>query len=690
MGNPPLTSAGRRAAGAALFAAVCAISCSHSTKEPGQLVIAVSTDMALPDQIDTIRLEVIVNGTHIFDNPMPVGGDEAQPIPATLTLVAGSDPTLPVTIRLSGQSADVVRTLRQVITTVPSEGTAMLRMPVQWLCSGKVKPVAGPDGGISYESECGADATCQAGKCVAAAVESATLPSYEPASVFGGGAAPSSTGKVAGACFDTIACLLTGTVAVPDDQCTLPLPLTGGATNVNVGLRVANDGICDTTGTTCFVPLDGSSAEGWTTQNSRIALPPAVCSDLREGLISGVVVSTSCATKLASTPPCGPWSSVTPAPSADIDAGDANAPLPTVPSLVASVLPEGSTSTACCPLMADDHALYTCTCDSSGTPQIVAIDPRTGTTTKTAAFKPSARRSRYAAVLAGGGVYWVDRSTSNGAMTCPVNQTAVSKSATSGQVAVVNGDVYDGADLLADATNLYALADNVAGLAAGAAAVQLLRIDPSSGDTTPFDTGGAIPVLQFAMDAKSVFVAVDTDEDRGDAGVQRISQVTRIPKAGGKASTIAQQTLNIADPTRGGFVGLADDGASLYAVYEPEPNSDGSVDLTVQKLGASSADQPTLLYSEKGSAPTTRLRLLGAVNGAVLLARDATQSSDAGAAESEGSVILIPPDGSTPRIVASFRGDTPIFELQAPAFSPDIFWLNQSGRVYRLSAPALK
>ena len=73
----------------------------------------------------------------------------------------------------------------------------------------------------------------------------------------------------------------------PDDQCTVAMP-SGGA-GVNVGLRVADDGICDTTGTTCFVPLDGSSAEGWTEQDGRIALPPAVCAKLQSGLIAGVM-----------------------------------------------------------------------------------------------------------------------------------------------------------------------------------------------------------------------------------------------------------------------------------------------------------------------------------------------------------------------------------------------------------------
>src|SRR5215471_826406 len=118
--------------------------CTSETKSPGQLVVAVSTDMALPEQVDTIQLQVIVNGTTLLDNPMPTGaGDDAQPIPATLTLVAGPDPSVPATIRVIGLRSGVARTLRQAITTVPTEGTALLRMPVQWLCDGTTHPVKG-------------------------------------------------------------------------------------------------------------------------------------------------------------------------------------------------------------------------------------------------------------------------------------------------------------------------------------------------------------------------------------------------------------------------------------------------------------------------------------------------------------------------------------------------------------------
>lgn len=664
--------------------------CTSETKSPGQLVVAVSTDMALPEQVDTIQLQVIVNGTTLLDSPMPTGaGDDAQPIPATLTLVAGPDPSVPATIRVIGLRSGVARTLRQAITTVPTEGTALLRMPVQWLCDGTTHAVRGPNGDVSYESECGPDNTCQVGRCVPARTDAKGLPSYESGSVFGGGEAPPPKGHSAGACFDTFGCMLSGTAAAPDDQCTIAPPADSGS-GINVALRVANDGICDTTGTTCFVPLDEGD-EGWSSQNGRIALPPAVCTKLRNGLVTNVVVSTSCETKLASIPPCGPWSSVRVSLDAALPPLTVDASALGVPTEVARVVPEGNRqNTVCCPLLADEKSLYTCTCSGQGT-DIVSVDPASGATAKAAAFKAVAARQRYAAVLAGGGVYWVDRPANQGSTsTCFVNQTMLAGAPTGAPAVTVRGDIYNGTDLLADATNLYALADNVADLAPGASVVQLLRIDRASGTVTPFDTGGINPLLQFTQDAKSVYAGVVADVPVGDAQFQRISRIVKLAKTGGAVTTVAQKSLTVSNDTRGGFVGLQSDGTSLFAVYEGPPDSDGNMDLQVQRLGSSPSEDPKVLYEERGAPPTVRLRLLGAVSGALVLARDTALLSDAGPAETESTVIVLPAGGSSARTIASFRDDGPVFELQVPTFTPDVFWMNQSGRIFRLAAAGLR
>lgn len=664
------------------------IACSREQKVPGQLVVAIDTDVALPDQIDTIELQVTVDGTTLLDYPMPVGtGPDAQPIPATLTIVSGPDPSVPVTVRVLGSKVGTVRTLREVTTTIPTDRIATLRMPVQWLCDGTAVQGTEADGGVGYQSTCGPGATCEAGQCVASQVQESTLADYEPQAIFGGGSAPTSKGQTTGTCFDTVACMVSGTVEAPDDQCTVDLP---PGDDVNVALRVADDGICDTTGTQCFVPLDGDSTEGWTEQAGRIALPPAVCTKLRQGLIAGVVVSTTCATKTDADPPCGAWSSVAPASdAAPASEPDASGFASTTPVLVASAAPEAGASTVCCPLLADANALYTCLCDGSAAVQVVSIDPSGGDTRPVASFLPQATRTQYAAVLAGGEVYWVDRiAGSDAGDTCPVFGTSTADGGTAGPVAVVQGDVYDEADLLADAANLYALADNVSGLSAAAAPVQALRIDRSTGAVTPLDTGGARPLFQFTQDSTSLYVGVDTDVAL-DGGVERVSRIVQFAKSSGASTTLVEQTLTTSDASYGGFIGLQDDGTTLFALYEAAPASDGTVDTQVVVVDSSDGGT-SVLYDEVDDPTLVSFRLLGAVSGAVVLVRDVTAQPEAGAGSSESSVLVIPPGGGAPRIVASFAGDAPIFELQAPTFTADVFWLNASGRVFRLPAAALE
>jgi hypothetical protein len=674
---------------AAMAAIVVATACSQSQPAPpGQLVVALDTDMALPDQIDTIELIVSTHGSPLLDLPLPVGkGADTQPIPATLTLVAGPDPSVPATIQVIGWKNGVARTIRQVVTTVPTNRAATLRMPIQWLCDGTTQTVPTADGGVAYQSSCGNDATCKQGECVASQVDSNTLTTFTPQIVFGGGSAPSAGQTTTGSCFDTLPCMLAGTVEAPDDQCTVELPPGG---NVNVALRVAGNGICDTTGTTCFVPLDQDPDEGWSIQDGRIALPSKnVCTKLRDGEIAGVVVSTGCPTKTPSIPPCGAWSSVAP----PVDGGTVvitEAGPPPMPTIVSSLVPDGGAGGACCPLMADSRLLYTCTCQAGAPVQIVSIDPTTGATASVGTFTPQDVRTQYAAVLASGEVWWADRKGGGDAGTsCSVQGTSSTDGGTGPALGVVQGDIYDGADILGDAANLYFLADNVSGVAATASPVQLIRMARATGEAAPLDTGGAVALLQFTQDMDSVYAGVDTDV-AVDGGVERISQIMQFPKSGMSGTPLARTTITTKDAAHGGFIGLQSDGASLFALFEAPPMTDGTINTQVLRLDPSDAGSATL-YDDVVTPQFERLRLLGAVSGAAVLVRDVNAGPDSGVgAPTQSSVLVIPPGAGAPRIIASFINDTPLFELQAPAFSPDTFWVNRSGKVFRLPAAAVK
>ncbi|HEY2734479.1 MAG TPA: hypothetical protein VGI70_10870, partial [Polyangiales bacterium] len=290
-------------------ASVAALSaCRNDDDVSGQLVVSIASDMALPQQIDTIQMQVQVHGLTLLDTPYDVGTGD-NPIPATLTLLAGKSGSQPVTIRVAGRKGDAWRTFREVTTVVPPDHTALLRMPVQWLCDGTARSVSTPDGtggtDVHVLSTCDDGNTCIAGRCIPSTIDNSSLPSYAGESVFGGSSDPKQ-----GRCFDTIACMIKGAAVQPDEHCTIAKP--DGDAPLNVALRVANDGICDPTGTVCFVPLDGHSAEGWTPTvgGDRLALPQAVCDKQASGAVRAVYLSAQCDEKTESIPPCGQWSSV--------------------------------------------------------------------------------------------------------------------------------------------------------------------------------------------------------------------------------------------------------------------------------------------------------------------------------------------------------------------------------------------
>jgi hypothetical protein len=61
-------------------------------------MLAFQTDMEVPKDIDVVRIEIRSYGREIFAEDYPVGEGKVL-LPATLGVVAGEDPTAPVTIR---------------------------------------------------------------------------------------------------------------------------------------------------------------------------------------------------------------------------------------------------------------------------------------------------------------------------------------------------------------------------------------------------------------------------------------------------------------------------------------------------------------------------------------------------------------------------------------------------------------
>ncbi|HNS98228.1 MAG TPA: formylglycine-generating enzyme family protein [Polyangiaceae bacterium] len=290
------------------LAAATLTNCSPD-QEPakGQLMLVVQTDMPIPKDVDSIRIEISAYGNLLFGNNYAVGPSRLL-IPATLAIVAGEQETLPIHIRLTSFQESRPRTLREAVTTVPKDRIGTLRLPIQWLCDGQVKMVNG-----QVESTCPLGQTCVAGQCMDNKVDSSHLEAYSPRTVFGGG-----SGAGDGKCFDALPCFSEGAGAEVDRAtCSIAEPVTGIGTNVALVMPPKSAGICGPDA--CLIPLDAHSATGWQSEAGRIVLPSAVCDRLENKQIVAVAVTTACETKTESIPLCGPWSSVIEKPG-DFDA----------------------------------------------------------------------------------------------------------------------------------------------------------------------------------------------------------------------------------------------------------------------------------------------------------------------------------------------------------------------------------
>jgi hypothetical protein len=322
--------AGIAAVAAGSAAAISAAGCSGKNNPgPGELMVAIETDMSLPKDVDRVHMDITAEGNSLLSQDYPVGPDGVK-IPATIGVVGGSNPSTVVTIRVIAYQQGTPRVLRQNVTTVPTSRIATLRMPIQWLCVGSAQELT--PGQVT--SICPDGQTCVEGTCQTDVIDSSTLPDYSAQDVYGGG-----NGGGNGECFDTTGCWEGAVeVMVDPDTCTIPLP--ANPSNANVFLRTTTSGICSSDGTLCLIPLDGNTANGWypvaTNEGPRIQLPRAVCNDLGN-MVTEVEVSTTCATKSESVPTCGPWSST-----GDGDGGTVDVTAPPPPDAAPEAGPDAT------------------------------------------------------------------------------------------------------------------------------------------------------------------------------------------------------------------------------------------------------------------------------------------------------------------------------------------------------------
>ncbi len=303
--------------------------CGSTKAARGSLMLAVSSDMAAPKDINFVGLTIKSGGREVFATRAEVGANGEVHFPATLAVLAPEDAKQPVRIRVIAYSNATARVLRDMTVTVPPNRTGQLRIALNFLSLGSgigeapANTLEAPlrlrdfDAFTQIQNRCGEGATDVGGDCATLDLsDPAMFDDYDPTTVFGGGAAPSNAAGAAftpsdGECFPVECCFEEPIVVAPDEACTVP----SQGPKTNLALRTAGIGTATAAGP--LVPLDFDADARFgevgvkVLPNARLQLPPAVCRKMRaetpeiERVVS-VVASTRCAPKSKQTPLCGP------------------------------------------------------------------------------------------------------------------------------------------------------------------------------------------------------------------------------------------------------------------------------------------------------------------------------------------------------------------------------------------------
>lgn len=302
----------------AVLVAGLALGCTDTKEPSGQLMLAFDSDMAIPKDIDIARLRGDVDNynqsTDFFVGP------GANRLPGTFGVRAEDGRRKSVKLTLSAGKTYPNRTVGSAKTTIPSDRVALLRLPIQWLCTLRGHQVADDQGDFSeFQSDCADDETCNAGRCETAEIPEEELPDYRPEDVFGGGLGNDESGT----CFDTQDSFGRRPSQIIDEDIDLDscrIRVTEDIDNVNFALRVTDgDGVCISRDV-CLVTLNRSERTGWfesddegvaITGGGYAQLPTIICDELKKGgnsRILDVYRAVGSASKVPAISVCGPYS----------------------------------------------------------------------------------------------------------------------------------------------------------------------------------------------------------------------------------------------------------------------------------------------------------------------------------------------------------------------------------------------
>ncbi len=326
-------------------ALIAAVACSAPSK--GALILAISTDMQAPKDVDVVSVYVETAGVVKFNYLGRVLPDGTVSLPSTLAIVEPDDDTAQVRIRVtafqtqSDGSANA-RVLRDVLTTVPHERTALLRVPLNLLDFGNVtrdaprhpRPRSAERRARGRHDDVRADdpvptdpgylmpkcdynqlqQTSVAGSCVSATVDSTSAPDYSDDQVFG----PGGTLGNSPACFDVAKCFhqamqmdMSAITMADDGSCSFAITPSETGQSWNCALATTDGtGNCigANGGPPCLVPLESDQDEGFTVHpGTNVTMVAGACQKLFNGA-QLLLDKSSCQTKVESSPICQPMS----------------------------------------------------------------------------------------------------------------------------------------------------------------------------------------------------------------------------------------------------------------------------------------------------------------------------------------------------------------------------------------------
>ncbi len=303
----------------AAVSVAAAASCSAPSK--GALILTVSTDMQTPKDVNIVSVFVSTNAVPKFNYLARMLPDGTLSLPSTLAIVETDNPSDQVRVRVTAFLDQKARVMRDVLTTVPHQRTALLRVPLNFLDDGSAKgvlpakflpgPSGAPEGDTAFDptdpqvltSTCDITKgqTSIAGTCADAKVDPSKLHDYADSLVYGDGGTSANP-----ACFDVTTCYAHARpiTTVDMNTCSFPLPQGANGARWNCALQTT-DGTGTCSGGMCLVPLETDPNEGFAVQGTTIAMVPGVCAKIMAGKASLFADnSAACAQKVEAAPVC--------------------------------------------------------------------------------------------------------------------------------------------------------------------------------------------------------------------------------------------------------------------------------------------------------------------------------------------------------------------------------------------------